>query len=376
MKKFLMAGVALAMTGAAAYALDDDHVRQTRIHVTSDSHATFVGGDGQIVEIRGADGDRTIHIDRDGEESIIEIDGQRIEIANGAVRVDGQLVDVANDGVVVIDGMDIRVIEGNHARMGREIQLHMAERVEHLAEMENHVVRMVIDMNVEGIEEGVMQSLELALSGLDENRIVHSDDWDDLTPEEQEEVRAELREAREEIREAMSETRRELREAHVEMEGARRMARIEIERATRDMARAERDMARARVEVLRGDGERQRARVEILRADEAARHADVDRMRHILRDSDTGSIRIEDDDGRRRVWIDGEEQTGDDLVDWLNRLETDRLEGRQEGRHEGRRVEREMRVERLHHGEGRRIIELDGGERVVIVEIDEDDDER
>ena len=50
MKKFLMAGVALAMTGAAAYALDDDHVRQTRIHVTSDSHATFVGGDGQIVE--------------------------------------------------------------------------------------------------------------------------------------------------------------------------------------------------------------------------------------------------------------------------------------------------------------------------------------
>ncbi|MFY0636749.1 hypothetical protein [Maricaulis maris] len=362
MKKFLMAGVALAMTGAAAYALDDDHVRQTRIHVTSDSQATFVGGDGQIVEIRGADGDRTIHIDRDGEESIIEIDGQRIEIANGAVRVDGQLVDVANDGVVVIDGMDIRVIEGNHARMGREIQLHMAERAEHLAEMENHVARMVIDMNVEGIEEGVMQSLELALSGLDENRIVHSDDWDDLTPEEQEEVRAELREAREEIREAMSETRRELRDAHVEMEGARRMARIEIERATRDMARAERDMARARVEILR--------------AGEDARHVDVDRMRHILRDSDTGSIRIEEDDGRRRVWIDGEEQTGDDLVDWLNRLETDRLEGRHDGRHEGRRAEREMRVERLHHGEGRRIIELDGGERVVIVEIDEDDDER
>lgn len=365
MRKFLMAGIALAVTGATAYALDDDRDRHTRIHVASDSHATFIGDDGQIVEVRGAGGDRTIHIDRDGERSVINVDGQEIEIVDGEVRIDGQVVDVEHDGVVVIDGVNVRVIEGDHARMGRTFELHMAERVEHLAEMEDHIARMVIDMDVEGIEAGVMASLELALAGLDEGRIVHTDDWDDLTPEEREEVRAEIREAREEIREAMHETRREMREAHAEMEGARRMARIEVRRAAREMARAEREIARA-------ERDRARARVEVLRSDRQAGRANVERLQDVLRNNDADDIRIEDEDGRRRVWIDGEEQTGDDLVDWLNRLEIDRLEGR----HDGRRAEREMRVERLRRGEGRRVIELDGGERVVIVEIDEDDDER
>ncbi len=374
MRKFLMAGIALAVTGATAYAVDDDHDRQTRIHVAGDSHATFVGDDGQIVEVRGAGGDRTIHIDRDGERSVINVDGQEIEIVDGEVRIDGQVVDVEHDGVVVIDGLNVRVIEGNHARMGRTFELHMAERAEHLAEMENHIARMVIDLDAEGIEAGVMASLELALAGLDSERIVDTDDWDDLTPEERAEVRAEIREAREEIREAMHEVRRDMREAHAEMEGARRMARIEVRRAARDMARAERDIARAERDMarVRADDERRRAHVEILRSDEHARHADVERLHQVLRNNEANDIRIEDEDGRRRVWIDGEEQTGDDLVDWLNRLEVDRLEGR----HDGRRIEREMRVERLRRGEGRRVIELDGGDRVVIVEIDEDDDER
>ncbi|WP_291842972.1 hypothetical protein [Maricaulis sp.] len=378
MKRFLLAGAALAVTGAAAFALDDDDARQMRVHVTTDHHATFVGDDGQVVEIRGANGDRTIHIDRDGERSVIRIDGQEIEIEENLVRVDGERIETGPRSVVVIEGDNVRVIEGEHVRMGREFEVHMAERAEHLADMENHLARMVIDLDGvhgEALEATVMQSLEAALAGLDEDRITNSRDWNDLSEAEQAEVRAELREAREEMREAMEEARRELREAGRQIEVDQRQIRVEIERAARDMARAERDMARARVEILRGDEERRHARIEVLRAGEAARMADVSRLREVMGSDDVNDIRVEQTDDGRRVWIDGEEQTGDDLVDWLNRLEVDRLSGAAHGdRHEGRDMRRTMRIERVQRADNRRVIELDGGDRVVIMEIETDGD--
>ncbi|RKR03973.1 hypothetical protein [Maricaulis maris] len=380
MRKFLLAGAALAVTGAAAFALDDDDARQMRVHVSTDHHATFVGDDGQIVEIRGANGDRTIHIDRDGERSVIRIDGQEIEIDDNIVHVDGNRVEVGPRSVIIIDGDDVRVVEDEHVRMGRELDIHMAERAEHLADMEHNLARIAIDLDGfdgESLEATVMHSLEMALAGLDEDRVVSSRDWEELSDEEKAEVRAELREARQEMREAMEEARRELREAGIEMEAERRHARIEVERAVRDMARAERDIARARVEVLRADDEMRRARVEVLRADDS-RRADIERLHQVMGRDDVNDIRIEETDGRQRVWIDGEEQTGDDLVDWLNRLEVDRLAGAdREGRRESRDARRQMRIERVQRADNRRVIELDGGDRVVIMEIEtgEDDEE-
>ena len=379
MKRFLLAGAALAVTGAAAFALDDDDTQLTRIHVMSDHHATFVGDDGQIVEIRGADGDRTIHIDRDGERSVIRIDGQEIEIDNNVVLVDGERVEVGPRSVVVIEGDTVRVVEGEQVRMGLEFDVHRAERAEHLAEMENHLARMVIDLDGahgEGLETTIMQSLEMALAGLDEDRIINSRDWNELSAEEQAEVRAELRGAREDMREAMEEARRELREAGVEMESEQRRARIEILRAARDLSRAERDVARARVEVLRGDEERRQARIDVLRADEAARRGNIERLREVMGSDDVNDIRVEQSDGRQRVWIDGEEQTGDDLVDWLNRLQVDRLSGADHvGRQDGRETRREVRIERVQRAESRNVIELDGGDRVVIMEIETTEDD-
>ena len=174
----------------------------------------------------------------------------------------------------------------------------------------------------------------------------------------------------------MVDVRIELAEVEREMESERRRVRIELREAERDMARAERDIARAA-----RDAERERRRMEIIRRreDEAVR-ADESRHRALawrerterLDLHENSSVRIEqDDDGRRRVWVDGEEQTGDALIEWLNRLEADRLAGDTE-RDRARR-----HVERLHLEGGRahRVIESDDGERVVILEFQSRDDE-
>lgn len=353
MKKYLLAGAALVLTGATAFALDDDRDMRTRVHVSSNATATLAGEQGVIVEVRGADGDRTIHIDGDGRNSVLEIDGQRVEIEGNTVRVDGETVDVAGDGIVVIDGTDIRVVTGQSGRHHREIELHMAEQAADLADMERHLSSMVIDLDVEGLQGTVQHSLELALAGLDEGRIESSDDWDELSEEEKAEVREEIRQARDELREAMREMRVEFRAAGADMAREQRVARVEIERAHREIARAERDLARANVELRRAEVIRHHVGVDRI-------SGEVERVNRVLRETGAGDVRIEETDGRRRVWIDDEEQTGDDLVDWLNRLEIDRLSG-QPGETLGRH--------RVEHADGsRRIIELDGGGQVVIME--------
>lgn len=369
MKRILMAGAALAVTGAAAFALDDDGDRHTRIHVAGGHEAMVVSEDGQVVEVRGANGDRTIHVDRDGERSVINVDGQRIEISDGVVTVDGEVVETAPHSVVIVDGDEVRVIEGHHARMGREFEVHLAERAEHLARMETNIARMVIDVDGADIEATVMESLEQALAGLDGHHIVHSDDWDELSDEERAEVRAELQSAREDMREAMAEVRREMRGAHAELEGERQRARIEIRRAARDMARAERDMARTERDRARTERDLARARTEELRGEEEVQRAHIERLHQVLGENGAAELRIEETDGRQRVWVDGEEQTGDDLVDWLNRLEVDRLAGGNlaEG-HDGREMRRHARVERIQRIDSRRAIEMGDGERVVIIE--------
>ena len=372
MKRILLAGGAIATLGAAAWAIDDDK-QHTRILV-SDGHQVIMNAEGRgpVVEIRGENGERTIHMERDGRDTTLRIDGQTVEIADGVVTVDGERIEAGADSVIIVGEGDIRVVERNfEMAFDTEFAAHMAERAEHLARMQTELARnfdVEIEFDGEEVQAEVMRSLEQALANLERGDFHHDSDWNDLTPEEQAEVREGLREAREEIREAMADVRIELAEVEREMEGERRRVRIELREAERDMARAERDIARAA-----RDAERERRRMEIIRrrADESRHQALAWRERTERLDLDeNSSVRIEqDNDGRRRVWVDGEEQTGDALIDWLNRLEADRLAGDTD------RVRRH--VERLHLEGDRehRVIESDDGERVVILEFRSEDDD-
>ena len=380
MKRILLAGGAIATLGAAAWAIDDDK-QHTRILV-SDGHQVFMNAEGRgpVVEIRGENGERTIHMERDGRDTTLRIDGQTVEIADGVVTVDGERVEAGADSVIIVGEGDIRVVERNfEMAFDTEFAAHMAERAEHLARMQTELARnfdVEIEFDGEEVQAEVMRSLEQALANLERGDFHHDSDWNDLTPEEQAEVREGLREAREEIREAMADVRIELAEVEREMEGERRRVRIELREAERDMARAERDIARAA-----RDAERERRRMEIIRRrDEEGARADESRHRALawrerterLDLHENSSVRIEqDDDGRRRVWVDGEEQTGDALIDWLNRLEADRLAGDTERDRVRRHVERlHLEGDREH-----RVIESDDGERVVILEFRSEDDD-
>lgn len=379
MKRILLAGGAIATLGAAAWAIDDDK-QHTRILV-SDGHQVIMNAEGRgpVVEIRGENGERTIHMERDGRDTTLRIDGQTVEIADGVVTVDGERVEAGADSVIIVGEGDIRVVERNfEMAFDTEFAAHMAERAEHLARMQTELARnfdVEIEFDGEEVQAEVMRSLEQALANLERGDFHHESDWNDLTPEEQAEVREGLREAREEIREAMADVRIELAEVEREMEGERRRVRIELREAERDMARAERDIARAA-----RDADRERRRMEIIRRrDEEAARADESRHRALawrerterLDLHENSSVRIEqDDDGRRRVWVDGEEQTGDALIDWLNRLEADRLAGDTERDRVRRHVERlHLEGDREH-----RVIESDDGERVVILEFRSDDE--
>lgn len=386
MKRILLAGGAIATLSAAAWAIDDDK-QHTRILV-SDGNQVFMNAEGRgpVVEIRGENGERTIHMERDGRDTTLRIDGQTVEIADGVVTVDGERIEAGADSVIIVGEGDIRVIERDfEMSFDTEFAAHMAERAEHLARMQAELHRnfdVEFAFSGEDIQADVMRSLEETLAHLERGDFHHDSDWDDLTPEEQAQVREALREAREEVREAMADVRIELAEVEREMEGERRRMRVELREVERDMAQAQRDMARAERDIARAARdavreERRHIEIHRRREHEAARGEERRHRALAWRERaerldlhENSSVRIEQDgDGRRRVWVDGEEQTGDALIDWLNRLEADRLAGDTD------RVRRH--VERLHLEGGRehRVIESDDGERVVILEFRSEDDD-
>ena len=385
MKRILLAGISVATLSAAAFALDGEK-QETRVRVQS-GHNVMIGGEGTVIELRGENGDRTLHMERDGEDTVITVNGQTIEIQDGEVRIDGQVVEADHGSVVIVDGDELRVIRGNFdAELDRGFELHMAERAEHMARMgeeirarfesEDGTHAYAFAFDSEGLTEDIMESLERAMEGLD-GRHIDSDDWDDMSEEERDEVREALREAREEMREAMREVRSEM----AEMEGERRRVRVELRQAAREMERAERDMERAareqrRVEVIRRRHDEAEANGEPIRWEWRSDH-DAAIFREQQAHREQREVRVEqDEDGRRRVWVNGEEKTGDELTEWLNQIESDRLAGgsrpSEDGHHRMRRVERlEFRSD---DGEEHRVIELDGG-RHVVVQIHTSDDE-
>jgi hypothetical protein len=213
------------------------------------------------------------------------------------------------------------------AEMEVEMRDHHAQMEVHRVEMEHMGSEMAnfhVAVNVGEINGEVMHALEEALEGLEDGHVMHSSDWDDLSEEEQAEVRAELREAREELREHM-------RELSVER-GEHRTLVLEMREGEREMARELREMAREMRDVEREvrrearDAARDEARSERRERRHSSRR--VIRNQHRDAEGNASDIRVEEDTtGRRRVWVDGEEKTGDDLIDWLNRLESSRLAG-------------------------------------------------
>lgn len=354
MKKLLLAGTTALLAGTSAIAFD--------------------GAATPVVEIRGDNGERTLHISDGATNTRISIGDQTVEIHDGIVIVDGESFELDGAEYIVVDGDDVRVIEGSdhsysyafssdhHALAERMADMaqnlsytvvtdfdhdfdfdheELVEMAEELSNMETHFAAFE-HVNFEEIHADAMRSMEEALANLDEGNVtVDGRDWDALSDAEKEEVREELREAREEMREEMREMRSEIRDAAREMrhaerdrERAMRMARREVERAH---SRAERDARRERHAERRAHAEEMREHAEEMRAHAEERRAHAERMRgeaertrDVIRQrvGDDARVRIvEDDDGNRRVWVNGEEQTGDDLTDWLNTLESDRLEG-------------------------------------------------
>ncbi|MHA6289093.1 hypothetical protein [Maricaulis sp. CAU 1757] len=289
MKRILLAGAAMCTIAAGAFALDQGK---------SDHH--------------------------DGPASIISVGGQHIEIRDGVITVDGERIEAGPDSTIIIEGDTIQVIDGTRHgdHMRRRIHVERGDWEHHAEAMADMLEGMDFDFEFDGLHEEIMGSLQSALAGLDSEHRIYTGDWEELSEEEKAEVRAELAEAREEIREAMREVQaemghagREMRHAEREMAEAHREMRLEMRRVHRDEARAERDRVRA------------------------MRDMELDERREELSEllGPAEDLRLErDEDGRQRIWVDGEEKTGDEMVEWLNRLESSRLLGGNDTR--GRRV--------------------------------------
>ncbi|SDM29758.1 hypothetical protein [Maricaulis salignorans] len=393
MKKLLLATAAAALAGTAAWALDDDNHR-THVRIAA-APAMGGGQSATVIEIRGEDGTRTIHIQGDSPHSRLTVNGQSIVIGDDGVMIDGQLVETDGAGLIIVDGEQIQVMnDGDFNRFDGQFERHMSERAEALAHMSQGRHEFRFDFDSEGVETEVIASLEAALAGLESERAMagNSRDWDALSEAEREEVRASIEEARQEIREAMREMRVEMREARELGDSESRRVRVEMRHAAREAAHAERDAAHAHRDAARAARDEARSERDQAR-EEARQEARVlrEQRRHVGRVATHGgeenrSIRVErTDDGRRQVWVNGEEQTGDDLISWLNQLEAERLAGGMDGepRRQERRIvrfDREDGSSREVDLTGRRVIvlrggEADEGERVFEFEFDDRDED-
>jgi len=288
MKKLLtlsVAGSALLAAGCttAAMANDDHNVdSDIRVFVSDADHS------GPSVIVRGVE----------------------IEVVDGDVIINGDAVSSTADGRVVISGDNATVIHaGPHAR-GHSVWVAENNHEFDLADIEADLerlggMRVMFEGRHDEEFERAMEALELNMEELDGQRfVVINGERREMTDEEREEVRAELREAREEIRNAMVEVRRELEEGEIERREGMRVLRFELANAEREAAEARRVMLIANRNQEIGDDV-------LVRLREAGGHR----------------LRFESENGEERIWVDGEELDGEQRAEWLNRLEIERLEG-------------------------------------------------
>ena len=193
MKTFLLATAAAALAGTAAWPLDDDN-RLTRVRIAGEPAMAWTQS-GTVIEIRGEDGTRTIHIQGDSPPSRLTVNGQTVDITDQGVMIDGQLVETDGAGMIIVDGEQIQVMnDGDFSRFDGQFERHMGERAEHRIHMAEGMHDFRFDFDSEGMRAEVMESLEAALAGLDSENFMagHSRDWDELSEEEREDVRASI----------------------------------------------------------------------------------------------------------------------------------------------------------------------------------------
>ncbi|MBI1235784.1 MAG: hypothetical protein GC188_03775 [Alphaproteobacteria bacterium] len=260
------------------------------------------------------------------------IHGVNVEFSDGEVIISGDSVRTTADGrVIVADGQANVLPSGaGHRAMFRGLDgVHVMRLAEASAALEHlEAMRFEIDEIRTEEMERALAHVETELENLHGQRmVVINGERREMTDEEREEVRRELAEAREDIAESMRGVRIELQEAEGDRREAVRVMRIELEQAEREAAEAGREARR--VHVI------------------ARRNQDInEEMRRALQESGGYELRFVSEDGESRVWVDGEELEGDARIDWLNRLETERLAGGS-----------------------------DSDRREIIIEIDEDDEE-
>lgn len=306
MKAFLLSASALALTACAATSADEPHQARTehRVHVmrAADMHH---GRHARVVEVVGDHGNRTVHVVSGDGTSEISVNGRRIEVVDGAVIVDGQRHEFEG-GRIVIDGDEIHVSEGFGPHMAwswSEDDGHV--RVEIARAMEEVERAMAEIDSIDWVEHdealaeafAEIENIEIDIDDPTEDTWIHRDGervrFGDLSPAEQEEIREELAEARIAARDALRSARIEMRSARDEGHRARIEARIARDVA-RDAARHARDEA----------------------------HEMRNHMRWHFRDmGDANEIRIEDENGNTRVWLDERELEGAELEEFLDRME-------------------------------------------------------
>jgi hypothetical protein len=244
------------------------------------------------------------------------IHGVNVEFRDGEVVISGDSVRTTADGhVIVTDGQANVLPSGaGHRTVFRGLDgVHAMRLAEASAALEHlEGMRFEIDeIHTEEMERALAH-VETELENLRGQRmVVINGERREMTDEEREEVRRELAEARENIAESMRGVRIELQEAEGERAEALRVMRIELEQAEREMA----------------DAGREARRVHMI----ARRNQDInEEMLRALRESGGHEFRFVSEEGESRVWIDGEELEGDARIEWLNRLETERLAGGQD----------------------------------------------
>lgn len=356
MKSIFLSVSAIALTACAATGADEHRAehRDHRVNIVRSGDHHF-GGQHRVIEIIAGDGNRTV-VTGDGS-SVVIVDGQRIEVVDGAVIVDGERHEFEN-GRVVIENGDVSISEGgrhhvwawsgSHDEAATEaaIEAAMAEVERAMAEVDSIDWVAHNEALAEAMAE--VETMRVEIDDPDEDTWITRDGervrFGDLSPEEQEEIREDLAEARVSVRMALREAREDMRDAQRDQ----RVARIEMRRA-RDEARRAGHEAR-----------------------EARRH-----MRWHFDDmGDANEIRIESENGDTRVWLDDRELEGAELEEFLDRME-ERNERFAE-MHSG--DDPNVMVFRSEDGEvdvirrGRIVIERDG-ERRRVIEIDRADDE-
>jgi len=284
-----VAGTALIAAGCTTAAMaNDDTVARENIEV--------------IVQNTGTTGQSVI------------IHGVNTEVRDGEVIITGDTVRTTADGRVIISGgqADILPAGARHLVFRGSDGEHAMRLAEASAALE-HLDGMRFEFDEIRSEEmeRVLERVEVELENLHgQGMVVINGERREMTDAEREDVRRELVHAREEIRTSLPAAAGKLREAL-------RDVHVELERAQQELANAESEVRRVHV---------------------IARH-DLDRAEPLsreLREGGARQLRFVSEDGEERIWVDGEELEAEARTEWLNRLETGRLEGG--GESEPRRI--------------------------------------